>query len=123
MAKSYIRFCKFFTLKPKRLLPITFLIAVALFSCRGCDNKTEPPRFGIDTLVYEKPASEAVDTMAVFIDSLIAASAATPTPADDTAALALKARLKADTLSGIISDEVKKEIIEARDYMRQKQNP
>lgn len=100
-----------------------FLMAVALLSCRGCENKSEPPRVGIDTLIYEEPASEAVDTMALFIDSLIAASATTPTPADDTAALALKARLAADTLSGKISDEVKKEIREARDYMRQKQNP
>ena len=111
-------------MKPKHLLPIIFLaVVVLLLSCRGCDSNTELPRQGIDTLVYEAPAAETEDTMAIFIDSLIAASAATPTPADDTAALALKARLKADTLSGIISDEVKKEIIEARDYMRQKQNP
>lgn len=80
-----------------------------------------PEKAGIDTLHYEDSTMMAVDTIST-IDSLIATSANIPMLPDDSAALALKARLAADTLSARISDSVKREIRKAREYMRQKQN-
>ena len=94
--------------------------AVVISSCGGSETKPAPQK-GFDTLQYEDPTPVVKDTTASLIDSLISISASTPTTADDSAALALKARLVADTLSVKISDSVKNEIHAAREYMRQKQ--
>lgn len=107
----------------KRFIIIIFSMQVVfLASCNSCNNKPEPKKTGIDTLQYEEPLVISGDTTS-FIDSLIAVSAQTPAHTDDSAALALKARLMADTFSAKISDTVKNEMREAREYMRQKRNP
>ena len=100
-----------------------FLLSIFLFSCGSSETKPSPAKPGIDTLHYEEPDTARTDSTATLIDSLVSVSAATPTTIDDGATLALKARLAADTFSAKISDSVKKEIRDARDYMQQKHNP
>lgn len=118
---------KYFRWKLKQLRPqhlFLLLIAITivgfLISCGGSENKSQEGTTGIDTLHYGEPDATTTDTTAALADSLISISATASTPVNDSAALALKARLAAETLSARISDSVKKEIREARDYMRRK---
>ncbi len=100
---------------------VPVLVGAIFFSCGSSETKTTPEKKGIDTLQYEDVVTAATDTLSL-IDSLVAASANFSLPPEDTAALTLKARLAADTSSTKISDSVKSEIRQAREYMRQKQN-
>lgn len=104
-------------------LPILLLsITVVVFSCGSNEAKPAQQTQGIDTLQYEDTVEVKPDSLSL-ADSILSAMQQAPVFIDDTAALALKAKLAADTASTKISDSIKKEIQEAREYMNQKKNP
>lgn len=98
------------------------ILAIAFTSCGGTDKKPASTQT-IDTLNYQFDDTTIVaDTISVN-DSLLQAMKNRPVPEDDTTALQLKARLAADTASTTISDNIKKDIYKAREYMNKKQKP
>lgn len=99
-----------------------FLFAFSLFilSCGSSETKPAQQKQGIDTLQYEDTVTVKQDTLSL-ADSILSAMQKAPVFVDDTAAMALKLRLAADTSSAKISDSVKKEIKKAIDYMNHKQ--
>lgn len=109
-------------MKLKNLTFIFLLLAanaIFLWSCGGNEDKTEED---VVENFYEDSVSASTDSSVLLNqnDSLLAAPQDSLSTKYDSTAFKLKAKLAKDTTRGNISDSLKHEIHQARDYMRNK---
>jgi hypothetical protein len=106
----------------QKIVSIFFcIIFFVFFSCGSSETQSAQPMEEAMALQPEDTVMIKEDSISL-IDSLIAQSVKKPQLTEDTTAIVLKAKLMADTFSAKISDSTKRQIKEAREYMKKKQN-